>query len=113
MRLRIFKSKFTNAQAFATYVRYDLFLDNYQVSCCTMDGHWEDDKEMSREQETIAVKRLINDLQKHIRQYLNEKHNAINCDSFKDKILDVNITNKDIKDWMIQNKMKRIEQDFV
>ena len=112
MRLRIFKSKFTNVQAFATYVRYDLFIDDHQISCCTMDGGWED-KEMSREQDTIAVKRLINDLQKHIRQYINEPHNAINCENFKNKILDANISEKDIKDWMIQNKMKRIEQDFV
>lgn len=112
MRVRIFKSKFTNVQAFATYVRYDLFLDNYQVSCCTMDGHW-DDKEMIWEQDKRAVEKLINDLQRHIRQYINEPHNAINCENFKDKILDVNISEKDIKDWMLKYKMKRIEQDFI
>ena len=112
MRLRIFKSKFTNVQAFGTYVRYDLFLDNYQVSCCTMDSQWEE-KDMIWEQDKRVVERLINDLQKHIRQYINEPHNAINCDNFKDKILDVNITDKDIKEWMLENKMKRIEQDFV
>ena len=77
-----------------------------------MDGGWED-KEMSREQDMIAVKRIINDLRRNIQQYLNGKYNAINCDNFKDKILDVNISEKDIKDWMVQNKMKRIEQDFV
>ncbi len=112
MRLRIFKSKFTNVQAFSTYVRYDLFLDDHQIVCCTMDGGWKD-KEMSREQDSRAVKRLINDLQRNIQQYINEKHNATDCDNFKDKILDVNITNTDIKEWMLENKMKRIEQDFV
>lgn len=112
MRVRIFKSKFTNVQAFGTYVRYDLFLDNYQVSCCTMDGHWDDEK-MIWEQDKRAVEWLINDLQRHIRQYINEPHNAINCDYFKNKILDVNISEKDIKDWMIKYKMKRIEQDFI
>ena len=111
MRLRIFKSKFTNVQAFATYVRYDLVLDDSQISCCTMDGGWED-KEMSRAQDMIAVKRLINDLQRNIQQYINEPHNATDCDSFKDKILDVNITNADIKDWMIENKLRRIRNDF-
>lgn len=111
MRLRIFKSKFTNVQAFATYVRYDLFLDDHQISCCTMDGHW-DDKEMSREQDKRTVERLINDLQRNIQQYLNEKHNAINCDSFKYKILDVNISEKDIKEWMLENKLRRIRNDF-
>lgn len=111
MRLRIFKSKFTNVQAFATYARYDLFLDDHQIVCCTMDGGWED-KEMSREQDKRAVKRLINDLQRNIQQYLNEPHNAINCDSFKYKILDTNITDKDIKDWMLQNKLRRIRNDF-
>lgn len=77
-----------------------------------MDGHW-NDKEMIREQDKRAVDKLINDLKRNIQQYLNEKHYAINCDIFESKIIDVNITNKDIKDWMVQNKMKRIEQDFV
>lgn len=99
-------------QAFGTYVRYDLFLDNYQVSCCTMDGQLEE-KDMIWEQDKRAVEKLINDLKRHIRQYINEPHNAINCENFKDKILDVNISEKDIKEWMLQNKMKRIEQDFV
>lgn len=111
MRLRIFKSKFTNAQAFATYVRYDLFLDNYQVSCCTMDGQLEE-KDMIWEQDKRAVGKLINDLQKHIRQYLNEPHNAINSENFKNKILDVNISEKDIKEWMLENKLRRIINDF-
>lgn len=111
MRLRIFKSKFTNVQAFGTYVRYDLFLDNYQVSCCTMDSQLVE-KDMIWEQDKRAVNKLINDLKRNIRQYLGEQHYAINY-RFKDKILDVNITDKDIKEWMLQNKMKRIEQDFV
>lgn len=111
MRLRIFKSKVYNVQAFATYVRYDLFLDNNQVSCCTMDGQW-DDADMIWEQDKRAVEKLINDLQRHIQQYINEPHNAINCEHFKDKILDVNISEKDIKDWMIQNKLRRINNDF-
>ena len=110
MRLRIFKSKFTNVQAFATYVRYDLFLDSQQISCCTMDGHW-DDKEMSREQDKRAVDKLINDLKRNIQQYLGEQHYAINH-RFKDKILDVNITYKDIKEWMLENKLRRINNDF-
>lgn len=111
MRLRIFKSKCSNVQAFATYVRYDLFLDNHQVSCCSMDGQWEE-KDMIREQDMRAVKKLINGLQRHIRQYINEPHNAIDCENFKNKILDIEITEKDIKDWVVDEKMKRIEKDF-
>ena len=76
-----------------------------------MDGGWED-KEMSREHDKRAVKRLINDLQRNIQQYLTEKHNAIDCEYFKDKILDIEITEKDIKDWMVQNKLRRINNDF-
>lgn len=111
MRLRIFKSKFTNVQEFSRYVRYDLFLDNYQVSCCSMDGQW-DEKEMIWEQDKRAVEKLINDLQRHIRQYLNEPHNAINCENFKNKILDIEITEKDIKDWILDSKLRRINDDF-
>lgn len=112
MRLRIFKSKFTNAQAFGTYVSYALFLDNYQVSCCNMDSQWED-KEMIREQDKRAVEKLINDLKRNIQQYLSEQHYAIDCEDFINKILDIEISEKDIKDWILKNKMKRIEQDFV
>jgi hypothetical protein len=45
-------------------------------------------------------------------QYINEQHNAINCENFKDKILDVNISEKDIKEWMLENKLRRIRNDF-
>jgi len=115
MRLRIFKSKYTRyttVTSSSTFVLYNLFLNDYQISACTMDWHW-GDKEMSREQDRIAMKRLINDLYRNIEKYLNEKHNTTNCDSFKDKILDVNISEEDIKEWMLENKMERIEQDFV
>ena len=76
-----------------------------------MDGGWED-KEMSREHDKRAVEKLIDDFQKHIQQYINEPHNAIDCENFKDKILDIEITEKDIKDWMVQNKLRRINDDF-
>jgi hypothetical protein len=114
MRLRIFKERYTTVSSltsFGTLVLYNLFLNDYQISACTMDCPWED-KEISREQDRMAVERLINDLQRNIQQYINEPHKATNCDNFKDKILDVEITEKDIKDWMIENKLRRIRNDF-
>ena len=112
MKAKIYKQYFANVQNMGMSLRYDLFLDDRNILCCSFGCDTKDDERMTEEHNRMAVERLLRELKRHINKYLNLEQYAF-IPQTKEPLYEFTINEVTIKEWLIEEKMKRIEQDFV